>query len=126
MIDQIIEGRSLVKTAEHYVRTNAELYKLKAIDKTADGISNLFGRIVIIPFALLFFIILNLAIAFWIGELLEKTSYGFFILAGFYAFIAVLLYIFGNRWIKAPIRNAIIKYALKLELPWKNRKPHDN
>ena len=119
MEDPTLNIKTLVHTTEHYVRTTAELYKLKAIDKAADGISTFSARIVIVPFAVLFFIIMNMAVAIWLGELLGRTSYGFFIVGGAYGLIGLIIYLFGNKLIKSPLRNAIIKYALKIELPWK-------
>ncbi len=123
MEDQVLKIKSLVDSTEHYVRTSVELYKLKAIDKAADGVAKLFSRIIIIPFVVLFFIMLNIATALWIGEALGKTSFGFFILGGFYGLIGLALYLFGNLLAKAPIKNSIIRYALNIELPWKSRKP---
>jgi len=56
----------------------------------------------------MFFMILNIGIALWIGEMLGKSYYGFLILSGFYAILAIIVQIFSNRWIKKPIRNSII------------------
>lgn len=103
---------SLFEKTEHYTKTSVELYKLKAIDKSADVISTLVARLAVIVFITLFVLILNIGVALWIGELLGKSYYGFFVVAGFYALIGILLYGFRNKWIKSPLRNSIINQAL--------------
>ena len=98
----------LFEKAEHYAQTSAELYKLKAIDKSADVLSTLSARLTIVVFIVVFFLILSIGMALWIGETLGKSSYGFFIVAGFYALAGILFYVFRNTWVKEPIRNSII------------------
>jgi len=103
---------ALAECAEQYGKTSIELYRLKAIDKSADVVSSLAAKLAVIVFFTLFFLILNIGIALWIGDLLGKTYFGFFIVAGFYAFVGVILYGFRNKWIKTPVRNSIITQAL--------------
>lgn len=102
----------LFEKTERYARTSAELFKLKAIDKSADMLSALAVRLAIILFMTMFFLILNIGIALWIGEALGKSYYGFFSMAGFYAIVGILLYTFRNKWIKEPLRNSLIEQAL--------------
>jgi hypothetical protein len=103
---------ALFEKTEHYVKSTAELYKLKTIDKSADVISTFSAWLVIMVFFILFFLILNIGVSLLIGEALGKIYYGFFIVSGFYALGATVLYAFRNKWIKAPIRNEIITQAL--------------
>jgi hypothetical protein len=98
----------LVERAEAFGKTSFRLYTLKAIDKTSEIVSNLASQLVLIILLSLFFMILNIGIALWIGEMTGKSYYGFFILSGFYAILAVVVHIFSNRWIRKPIRNSII------------------
>lgn len=104
---------TLFEKTEHFTKTSAELYKLKTIDKSADIISTLTERLVVILFVTLFFLILNIGIALLIGQTLENSYLGFFIVAGFYAILGGMFFAFGNKWIKEPLRNAIITQALK-------------
>ncbi len=104
---------ALFERAEEYSKTSVELYKLKAIDKSADVVSSLVSRLAIFLIGALFVIIANIGIALWIGELLGKSYYGFFVIAGCYALIAILLSVFRHQWIKTPISNAIISQMLK-------------
>lgn len=113
MEDQALLIKTLLEKTEHYMRTSAELYKLKAVDKSADVISSLAARLAVIVVITLFFLILNIGISLWIGEMLGRSYYGFFIVAGFYALAGAILYAFRNKWIKEPMRNSIITNVLK-------------
>jgi phosphoglycerol transferase MdoB-like AlkP superfamily enzyme len=103
----------LFEKAEVYTKTTMELLKLQAIDKSADVVSSLAVRLAIFMVVVLFTLIINIGIALWIGELLGKSYYGFFIVAGFCVLIAILLYSFRNQWIKEPLSNSIITKLLK-------------
>ena len=99
---------SLFENAEIYVKTNIDLFKLKIIDKLADVVSNLAATLILAVLAVLVAFIFNIGLALWIGEILGKSYYGFFALAGFYALLTVLLYFFRVKLIKDPINNTII------------------
>jgi hypothetical protein len=103
---------TLFEKAGQYSKTSVELYKLKAIDKSADVIATFSARLAIMLFISLFFLILNIGVSLWVGESLGKMYYGFFIVAGFYALGAIVLFLFRDKWIKTPLRNAIISQAL--------------
>jgi hypothetical protein len=100
------------KTAD-YVETKVDLLKLQTIDKTADVASTLvLVMIVALIFSIVFFI-LNIGVALWIGNLLGKTYDGFFIIAGFYTLIGIMIYLFKGKLFKEGLSNLIIKKLLK-------------
>jgi hypothetical protein len=104
---------SLIERAEDYSKTTIELFKLNAIDKSADVVSSLATQLAIFTAVVLFTLTINIGIALWIGELLGKAYYGFFIVGGFYTIIALLLHTFREQWIKTPVSNSIITHMLK-------------
>ena len=105
----------LFEKAEAYSKTTLELLKLKAIDKSADVASSLVSRLTILLVVALFIVIVNIGVALWLGELLGKTYYGFFVIGGFYALIAVLLHVFRHPLLKTPVSDTIIMQMLKKE-----------
>jgi hypothetical protein len=113
MTDQASLIASLFERTEHFTRTSAELYRLKSIDKSADIVSTLTAHLAVVSAVVLFFLIVNIGIALWLGELIGKVYYGFFIVGGFYAVAGVILHFVGTKWIKTPLQNAIITQALK-------------
>lgn len=103
---------SLIEKSEQYGKTTIELLKLKALDKSADAASDLVSWLVVFIFAALFFLALNIGLALWIGDLLGESYYGFFVVAGFYAFLALLFLFFRRKLVKRPVNNSIIKGIL--------------
>lgn len=113
MEDQESLIESLIEKGEQYGKTTIELLKLKTLDKSADVASSLISWAIVIVFAVLFFLILNIGIALWIGELLGKSYYGFFSVAGFYAILAIIFTVFREQFLKSPVNNSIITQVLE-------------
>lgn len=103
----------LYDKVEEYGNTTIELLKLKAIRKSADVISSLISKVVITISVALCVLILNIGVALWLGDLLQKNYLGFFIVAGLYAIIAFVCYVNRNKIIKYPINNALIEKLQK-------------
>ena len=104
---------TLIERMEAYIKTTFELYKLKSLQSSANVLSSLVSRLIVIIIFSSFALILNIGIAFWLGEWLGKTHYGFFIVAIFYLVSGIVLHLFRNKWIKKPLNDKIIKQALK-------------
>lgn len=113
MEDQENFIESLIEKGEQYGKTTIELLKLKTLDKSADVASTLVSWTVVIVFIVLFFLILNIGIALWLGELMGKSYYGFFAIAGLYALLALLGGLIRQRFIKRPVQNSIISQILE-------------
>jgi hypothetical protein len=103
---------SLIEKGEQYGKTTLELIKLKALDKSADVTSTLVSWLIVVVLIVLFFLIFNIGIALWIGELLGKTYWGFFAVAGFYGLLALVFGIFREKLVKKPVNNSIISQVL--------------
>jgi hypothetical protein len=103
----------LFEKAEAYAKTSFEIYKLKTANKMAEVVASLVARLVVILFLSFFFLMINIGLAIWLGEALGQVYYGFFIVSGLYAIIAVCLYVFRDTIIKNPIINSIISQVLK-------------
>lgn len=98
---------------EEYAKTTVELYRLKAINSLADvfaAVSTGFIIWVIISFFLVF---VSIGAAFYIGEVLGKWHYGFFIVAGFYALVGIIIYALRFKCLKQRINNFIIRQIFK-------------
>jgi lipoprotein signal peptidase len=104
---------SLFERVEAYSMTTLELSKLKVLETTTVIVSSLVSHVSVIFSVVLFVLVLNIGIAFWLGELLGKTYYGFFIVAAFYLLVSIILYLFLYKWIKKPLSDMIIVQALQ-------------
>ncbi len=103
----------LFEKAGEYGKTSIELLKLKSIDKSASVISSLAVKIVLLIIVAMFISSISIGIALWMGELLGRSYYGFFVIAGFYALITLVLYLFRDQWIKKPVNESMIKKLLQ-------------
>lgn len=109
--ERLIE--SLFERVEDYGKTTYELSKLKLLQTTTVVVTSLVPRMTVIIMISIFAIVLNIGIALWLGELLGKSYYGFFIVAAFYFVIGIVLHFFLHKWIKKPLSDLIIKQALQ-------------
>ena len=105
----------LFQRAEDYGKTTLTLLKLNAVDKSADVLSYVVIRLIMLLVVALFMLTLSIGLSLWIGELLGKTYYGFFTVTGLYLLVGSLLYVFKADWIGTPVRNAVIVELLKKE-----------
>ncbi len=103
---------SLFEKLETYLKTNLDLFKLKAIDKSADAVSTVLSKLVFFVVVLFIAVSINIGLALWIGEMLGKLYFGFFIVAAFYVLVALVLH-FLPGLIKAPVNDSIILKMLK-------------
>jgi hypothetical protein len=113
MTDNTTPIATLFDRAEDYGKTALNLLKLNAIDKSTDIVSSLISRIIVFMTVVLSLLIISIGGALWLGKLLGDSFYGFFIVGGLYAILAILLQVFRNQWIKYPVSNSIIKQMLK-------------
>lgn len=113
MTDNTTPIATLFERAEDYGKTTLNLLKLNAIDKSADVVSSLVSRLAVIMTVVFSVLIVSVGLSLWLGKLLGDAFYGFFIIGGFYALLAILLQVFRHQWLKYPVSNSIIKQMLK-------------
>jgi hypothetical protein len=104
---------ALFEKVEVFGKTTFELSKLKLLQTTINVVNALVPRLTVIIMMSLFALVFNIGIALWLGELLGRTYFGFFIVAAFYLVAGIVLHFFLHKWIKKPISDLIIKQALQ-------------
>jgi fatty acid desaturase len=104
---------SLFEKATEYGKTSYELVKLKAVDKTSDVVSSFIPHSVVFVLIASFMLFFNLGLAFWLGEILGRIFYGFFVVAAFYGITAIILHFFMHKYFKRIVGNYFIKQVLK-------------
>ena len=112
MENQSASVHSLFEKAGDYLETRVDLFKLEAVNKTSEIISTLVSKVVIIVVLVMFIIMLNIGVAMWIGSLMENSYAGFFIVAGFYGLVAIIVFATREKILKTPISNQLIKKML--------------
>jgi fatty acid desaturase len=104
---------SLFVRLSDYGKTSYELVKLKAMDKTTEAVSSLLPRAIVLYVIGSVILFISLGLALWLGELLGKTYWGFFAVAGFWALIGIVLHFFMHKKLKALFGNYMVKQAFK-------------
>ncbi|RZJ30612.1 MAG: hypothetical protein EOO48_04475 [Flavobacterium sp.] len=103
----------IYEKAEQYVKTTIELYKLKTVHTVSDVVSAMATGFVIWVIVFLFLLFLSIGTAFYLGEILGGLHYGFFIVAGIYILLGLIIYIGRVKCLKIRINNFIIKQIFK-------------
>jgi hypothetical protein len=104
---------SLLDSVEEYGKTTFELFKLKRLDKASDLAGNVISRIAAITAFLTFLLMASFGAAFWLGAVLGRIWYGFFVVAAFYGLLGVIVYFFMHKGLKRIFADMIIHQTLK-------------
>ena len=81
---------------EHFiglVESKVEIAKIEIKEELAHGLSKGIVALLLLFFAILFFLFFNIAIALFVGYALNNAGYGFLIISGFYLIIFTILYL---------------------------------
>lgn len=108
MENNITTIEKLIEKAETYSKTSLALCKNEAVFKLADIFSNLSVKLAIFIVVIFFLLFMNIGLALFIGDYLEATYLGFFVIGLGYFFLSILIYIFRESWILTPVSNFII------------------
>ncbi|MGY6562824.1 MAG: hypothetical protein ACXITV_12040 [Luteibaculaceae bacterium] len=104
--------QALYDKVEQYIDSSTELYKAKAVSKTASFGSSFALWSILAAFGILFFISINFAVSFMLGDYFGKIYYGFLSVAAFYLLILLILLAFKSK-IKRYFSNQIVDEAYK-------------
>lgn len=92
-----------------YVDSLYQLSLVKVTEKAANTAAYTVTGFIITIFAILVLLLAGIGAAWWLGELLESTAAGFFVVAGFYLLCMLFIFIFRKKIIVPLIRNGIVK-----------------
>ncbi len=116
MEENVNNIETLLESTAAYGKTSFELVKLKVLDKTSDKLSSFFPHTIVAFIIVSFLLFANLGLALWLGELLGRIYFGFFVVAGAYAFVALVLHFFLRKWLKRIFYDFLIRsYDLKIQ-----------
>jgi hypothetical protein len=105
--------KMLISKTENFTKTSIDLLKLNMVEKTADVVSSVTSKLVILLIVAMFIFLLNIGLSLWISEILQSSYLGFLIVSGFYLIISVVSYLYQHKWLKNPISDRIVTKLLK-------------
>jgi hypothetical protein len=91
-----------------YVNTQVEIVKLEAIGKASVATGTLAVAATLVFLFVCVFILANIGLAILIGDAIGNGFSGFFIVAGFYLLVAVILYLMRDTLVKKVISPKLI------------------
>ncbi len=106
-------AEAVLAHAKEAAQASIDIVVLKAVNKGTEVVSTLASYILVIAASAMFLIIVNIGLALWIGEQLGKLYYGFFVVAGFYLLVALIILIGRKVLITDPATSFVIKKYLK-------------
>ncbi len=104
---------SLIERTTEYGKTSFELIKLQALDKTSEIVSSFVPNSIVVVFIFWFMLFCSMGLALWLGEILGKIYFGFFVVAAFYGITGIFIHLVMHKWIKRIVGDNIIKQVLK-------------
>lgn len=99
----------LAANAINLAETKGEIFALKATRKASIAASEIVTRLSLLLVSAFLLLMLSFGAAYWIGELLENTAAGFFIVGGFYCLTCLVLFLVRKKLFTEPVQNFIIK-----------------
>ena len=106
---------TMFEKVEAYAKTTIELTRLRAVETSAKVVTSFVSRVSVIVMFSLFALVLTVGVAFFLGDLLGKMYYGFFIVAAFYLLAGILLHFYMHKWIKKPLSETVSKRFEKVK-----------
>ena len=103
------KAENLSEHIGEYVETYVKLTVLKTTDKATGFASISIVGVMVCFLSLCILIFAGIGAALWIGEALNNTKAGYFIVAGIYILITVLTIALHEKLILPVVRNFIIK-----------------
>lgn len=106
-IEQIVSGIGDV------AETKLELLKLRTAGKASEMISSVVAFLALVLITGITLIIISIGAAYWIGNQFNNTSYGFFIVGGFYILLFLFILLLRKNLISKPFYSFLINKMLK-------------
>ncbi len=99
--------------ARQYVKLQADYFRLDMAERIAKVSSLLLVMLVIGALGLIALLMLSLGAAFFLGRLWGSYMPAFLCVGGFYVLLAVVFWVFRERWLTNPLLTSIIRAFFK-------------
>jgi hypothetical protein len=111
-IEQPTRLEELIDHVKDCVNTKSKILVLKATDKASTVTGMAVSYMIFAFLFVIIFVLLSIGAAIWISAKMGDSFSGFFIVAGGYAVLALILYIGRDVFIKKPVANKVISEIL--------------
>ena len=102
----------LDKVGDH-LKTREQYLKLVIVEKSSKAMASVMSGAVLFCFFMLFFVFINLSVAYYISAYTGKTYLGFGAVGIIYMLLFIVFYARKDQWLKIPFMNSVIKSTLQ-------------
>ena len=102
-------AEKLINHIKEYLETRLNLASLTVREKVSEVLSSIVSAFILGLLFVFIFLFAGIGTALWLGDYFHSTAIGFFCVTGLYGLITLLLFFNRDKWIKAPVTDAIIK-----------------
>jgi len=103
------EAEDIVNHIGDFLETYYQLLTIRLAKKVVDITSSLINSIILALLGFLFLSFVSLGLAWWLGNVVDNRAGGFFITAGIYLVIMVLLIVMRKKLIFPFLRNFLTR-----------------
>ena len=113
MEEKAFKDKNLLDKFKAYINNRIDIVRIDFIEKSSEIISKIIAAIIISLFSLFIFIFLSIGLALYLGNVMNDTGTGFFIVAGIYALLVLVLAVGRKFFFETPLINFQIKKHFK-------------
>lgn len=107
------DGQSMIDKLKDYVNVRIELAKLSVIEKGSKLFATVITDSIIGILFVLTFVFASFGLCFYLSEVIGNTYVGFFIVAGFYLLIGLIVYAIKDNILEKRLANRVITKVFK-------------
>lgn len=100
----------LIEHGGNYLHNRQELLQHSVTEKTVVLSSSAISAGIIAAIALFSLVFLGIALAFWLGDVMNSRSAGFAVVGGFFLLLTLLILVLKKSLIERPVMNAMLRH----------------
>ena len=115
----------MIDLLRKYIDNRIQLIKLELISALANVASGLISSFLLLGMGLIFLIMFNFALAFYLGSLFENQALGFLVVGLIYVLFFVLYYYFFRNTVDKKVKDKIVKTIFMADKEMKGAEDED-
>lgn len=115
----------MIDLLRKYIDNRIQLIKLELISALANVAAGLISSFLLLGMGLIFLIMFNFALAFYLGSLFENQALGFLVVGLIYVLLFVLYYYFFRNTVDKKVKDKIVKTIFMADKEMKGAEDED-
>ncbi len=115
----------MIDLLRKYIDNRIQLIKLELISALANVAAGLISSFLLLGMGLIFLIMFNFALAFYLGSLFENQALGFLVVGLIYVLFFVLYYYFFRNTVDKNVKDKIVKIIFMADEEMKGAEEED-